>query len=53
MWSEHFAAIFWGEPQTFLGTQEFMAAHGVEVIDLNLEQCQQLMRDFLAQHPPL
>ncbi|WNC87475.1 hypothetical protein RHP47_03875 [Thermosynechococcus sp. QKsg1] len=30
-----------------------MAAHGVEVIDLNLERCQQLMRDFITQHPQL
>lgn len=42
-----------GESQTFPGAREFMEAHGVEVIDLNLERCQQLMRDFIAQHPRL
>lgn len=42
-----------GESQTFPGAREFMEAHGVEVIDLNLERCQQLMRDFIAQHPHL
>lgn len=42
-----------GESQTFAGARSFMESHGVEVIDLNLEVCQQLMKDFIAQHPRL
>jgi len=42
-----------GESQTFAGAREFMESHGVEVIDLNLEECQQMMRDFIQQHPQL
>lgn len=42
-----------GEAATFPGGPEFMRAHGVEVIDLDLEECKQLMRDFIEQHPQL
>ncbi len=42
-----------GESVTFPGAREFMEAHGVEVIDLQLEECQQMMRDFIARRPDL
>lgn len=42
-----------GESQTFAGAREFMESHGVEVVDLNLEECQQMMSDFIQQHPKL
>ncbi|XFA73145.1 nucleoside deaminase [Thermosynechococcaceae cyanobacterium Okahandja] len=42
-----------GEAKTFAGARTFMESHGVEVIDLNLEVCQHLMNDFIAQHPRL
>ncbi|WP_448525579.1 nucleoside deaminase [Parathermosynechococcus lividus] len=42
-----------GESQTFAGARAFMESHGVEVIDLNLEVCQQMMADFITQHPRL
>ena len=42
-----------GESQTFPGGPEFMRQHGVEVIDLDLDECKQLMRDFIAAHPDL
>ena len=42
-----------GESQTFPGAREFMESHGVEVIDLNLPECVQMMRDFIAQNPKL
>ncbi|AFY77431.1 MAG: nucleoside deaminase [Hydrococcus sp. C42_A2020_068] len=42
-----------GESTTFAGAREFMESHGVETIDLNLDECKQLMRDFIAQKPRL
>ncbi len=42
-----------GESNTFAGARDFMESHGVEVIDLNLEECQQMMSDFIQQHPQL
>ena len=42
-----------GESETFQGAREFMEAHGVEVIDLNLEECKQLMRRFQSEYSEL
>ena len=42
-----------GESVTFAGAREFMESHGVEVVDLNLEECQQMMRDFIRRKPDL
>jgi cytosine/creatinine deaminase len=45
--------VYVGESETFPGGREFMEAHGVEVIDLGLEECKKLMRDFIAANPQL
>ena len=42
-----------GESETFPGARELMESHGVEVIDLNLDECKQLMSDFIQNHPQL
>ena len=42
-----------GESETFPGGPEFMRQHGVEVIDLDLDECKQMMRDFIAARPEL
>ena len=42
-----------GESKTFAGAKEFMESHGVEVIDLNLDECKQLMSDFIQNNPTL
>jgi creatinine deaminase len=42
-----------GESETFPGAREFMESHGVEVIDLDLEECKQLMREFITENPEL
>lgn len=42
-----------GESQTFAGAKKFMESHGVEVIDLDLDECKQLMSDFIHKHPQL
>ena len=40
-----------GESETFPGAREFMESHGVEVIDLDLQECKDLMQRFIAQKP--
>lgn len=42
-----------GESRTFPGAKEFMESHGVEVIDLNLDECVQIMEDFIEKNPTL
>jgi cytosine deaminase len=42
-----------GESATFPGAKEFMESHGVEVIDLNLDECKQLMSEFIQNKPIL
>lgn len=38
-----------GESETFSGAKEFMESHGVEVINLDLDECKQLMREFIQK----
>ncbi len=42
-----------GESKTFPGAKEFMLQHGIEVIDLNLPECIQMMQDFIQKNPKL
>ena len=42
-----------GEAETFAGAREFMESHGVKVINLNLNECKQLMKEFIENNPDL
>lgn len=42
-----------GESKTFSGAREFMESHGVEVVDLNLPECIEMMEDFIRDKPEL
>ncbi len=42
-----------GECETFSGAADYLISQGVEVINLNLEECKQLMRDFIADNAAL
>jgi len=42
-----------GESRTFPGAKEFMVSHGVEVIDLDLDECTQMMSQFIQTNPQL
>ncbi|MEI8065743.1 MAG: nucleoside deaminase [Actinomycetes bacterium] len=42
-----------GENETFMGAEDLLRANGVEVINLDSEECKQLMRDFIAAEPEL
>jgi len=42
-----------GEARTFTGSGQFMREHGVEVTNLNLNKCVEMMQSFIRQHPAL
>lgn len=42
-----------GESKTFPGGKEFMESNGIEVTDLNDEECIALMTDFIEKNPTL
>ncbi|MCF6155579.1 MAG: nucleoside deaminase [Candidatus Brocadia sp.] len=42
-----------GESENFAGAKEFMESHGVKIVDLNLNECKQLMKDFIRKNPEL
>lgn len=42
-----------GESRTFPGTKDFMKSKGVEVIDLDLRECIEMMEDFIRKNPQL
>ena len=45
--------VFAGESETFPGAKEFMESHGVEVVDLNVEECKNMMKEFITKNPKL
>jgi cytosine deaminase len=42
-----------GESKTFAGAISLMESHGVEVVDLDWDECKQLMSDFIENNPQL
>lgn len=42
-----------GESETVAGARQFLESHGVEVIDLDLDECKQLMSKFIQSKPEL
>jgi len=42
-----------GENESFSGAQEFMESHGIEVVNLDLKECKDLMKDFIEDNPKL
>ncbi len=45
--------VYAGEDETFNGAKDFMESHGVEVINLESEECKEMMRTFISEHPEL
>lgn len=41
------------ESVTFPGARTFMESHGVEVVDLNLDDCIHMMQEFIRRNPRL
>jgi cytosine deaminase len=42
-----------GEARTFPGAEAFLRSHGIEVVNLDLEECVRLMREFIEANPVL
>lgn len=42
-----------GESVNFAGAREFLESHAVEVIDLDLEVCKDMMAAFIREHPDI
>jgi cytosine deaminase len=42
-----------GEAENFHGAAEFMREHGVEVINLDIAECKQIMKQFIKDKPDL
>jgi cytosine deaminase len=42
-----------GESKTFQGARDLLESKGVEVIDLNLPECIEIMEDFIKKNPEL
>jgi len=42
-----------GENRTFMGAEDLLRAHGVEVVNLDSEACARLMEEFIAEHPEI
>ncbi len=40
-----------GESRNFEGAKEFMQEHGIEIIDLDLPECIDMMKDFIDKNP--
>lgn len=45
--------VVMGENATFMGGEDYLRARGVEVVNLDSDQCKQLMADFIARHPDI
>jgi creatinine deaminase len=42
-----------GENRTFTGAEDALLMNGVEVVNLDIAECFQLMQDFIAEHPDI
>ena len=46
-------AVVIGESRTFHGGHDWLREHGVEVIELDSEECFALLQGFIAEHPEI
>lgn len=42
-----------GDSKTFAGAGTLMKSHGVEIVDLDLSECKEMMKDFITKNPEL
>ena len=42
-----------GENRTFVGAEDLLRSEGVEVMNLDLDECRGMMAEFIAAHPDL
>lgn len=43
--------VVMGENNTFVGGEEYLKSRGIEVVNLKNAECEQLMKDFIKEHP--
>ena len=48
-----FAALVVGESRTFQGGIDWIRETGIEVVDLDSEECRELLEGFIAAHPEI
>ena len=42
-----------GENRTFMGAEDLLRSHGVEVVNVDSQECVRLMQEFIAEHPEI
>lgn len=42
-----------GESENYHGTKDFLKSKGVEVVDLDLKECKDIMKEFINKNPDL
>jgi cytosine/creatinine deaminase len=42
-----------GENTTFRGPEEYLVARGVELVQMDSDECKRMMEEFIAEHPEL
>ncbi len=45
--------VVMGENRTFVGGEDYLRARGVEVVNLDSDECVELMNAFIAAHPDI
>jgi cytosine deaminase len=45
--------VVMAENETFKGGEDYMRSRGLEVVNLDLDEAKQLMRDFIAKNPAI
>ncbi|MBX9598036.1 MAG: nucleoside deaminase [Burkholderiales bacterium] len=45
--------VVMAENETFKGGEDYMRSRGLEVVNLDLDEVKQLMRDFIAKNPAI
>ncbi len=45
--------VVMGENRTFVGGEDLLRSRGVEVVDLDSEECRALLGEFIAEHPEI
>ena len=47
------ARVVLGENKTFVGGEAYLKQKGIEVVNLNNTECQELMSKFIKTHPDI
>jgi cytosine deaminase len=45
--------VVFGENKNFTGPEEYLKEHGVELINLNLDECKELMVEYINRNPEI